>query len=57
MTKREMKNKLGGLIYDQMQLVKYRNKSKTRVDYQFYTNSINEIEELIEKLRKEMGLK
>ena len=48
--------KLEELIYDQMELVKYMNESKTRTDRMFYKNEIDYIETLIEKTRKELNL-
>ena len=48
--------KLEELIYNQMELVKYRNESKTRTDRMFYKNEINYMETLIENMRKELNL-
>ena len=45
--------KLEELIYNQMELVKYMNESKTRSDRMFYKNEIDNIEKLIEKTRQE----
>lgn len=49
--------KLDELIYNQMQIAKFMKEAKTRSERYFYKESINEIEEEIEKIRKEMGLK
>ena len=48
--------KLEELIYNQMELVKYMNESKTRTDRMFYKNEINVMESLIEKTRQELNL-
>ena len=48
--------KLEELIYNQMELVKYMNESKTRTERMFYKNEINVMESLIEKTRKELKL-
>ena len=48
--------KLEELIYNQMELVKYMNASKTRTDRMFYQNEIDVMETLIEKKRKELNL-
>ena len=48
--------KLEELIYNQIQLVKYMNESKTRTDRMFYKNEINVMESLIEKTRNELNL-
>ena len=48
--------KLEELIYNQIQLVKYMNESKTRTDRMFYKNEINVMESLIEKTRQELNL-
>ena len=48
--------KLEELIYNQMQLVKYMNESKTRTERMFYKNEINVMESLIENMRKELNL-
>ena len=48
--------RLEELIYDQMQLVKYMNQSKTRTDRMFYKHEIEVIEELINKVRTELNL-
>ena len=48
--------KLEELIYDQIQLVKYMNQSKTRTDRMFYKHEIEVIEELIDKVRYELNL-
>ena len=46
--------KLEELIYNQMELVKYMNESKTRTDRMFYKNEIDVMETLIENMRKEL---
>ena len=48
--------KLEELIYNQIELVKYMNESKTRTERMFYKNEINVMESLIEKTRKELNL-
>ena len=48
--------KLEELIYNQMELVKYMNGSKTRSDRMFYKNEIDYMETLIENMRKELNL-
>ena len=48
--------KLEELIYNQMELVKYMNGSKTRTERMFYKNEINVMESLIENMRKELNL-
>ena len=48
--------KLEELIYNQMELVKYMNESKTRTERMFYKNEINVMESLIEKTRNELNL-
>ena len=48
--------KLEELIYNQIQLVKYMNESKTRSDRMFYKNEIDYMETLIEKTRQELNL-
>ena len=48
--------KLEELIYNQMELVKYMNESKTRTERMFYKNEINVMESLIEKTRKQLNL-
>lgn len=48
--------RLEELIYDQIQLVKYMNQSKTRTDRMFYKQEIEVIEELINKVRTELNL-
>ena len=48
--------KLEELIYNQMELVKYMNESKTRTERMFYKNEINVMETLIENMRKELNL-
>lgn len=48
--------KLEELIYNQMELVKYMNESKTRTERMFYKNEINVMESLIEKTRQELNL-
>ena len=48
--------KLEELIYNQMELVKYMNESKTRTERMFYKNEINVMETLIEKTRQELSL-
>lgn len=49
--------KLNELIYDQKQLVKYMQESKTRTDKLFFREQIDLLEELIENMRKELRLK
>lgn len=49
--------KLNELVYNQMQLVKFKNESKTREERGFYTEQINLVEELIEQERKNLGLR
>ena len=48
--------KLEELIFNQMELVKYMNESKTRTERMFYKNEINVMESLIEKTRNELNL-
>ena len=48
--------KLEELIYNQMELVKYMNGSKTRTERMFYKNEIDYMETLIENMRKELKL-
>ena len=48
--------KLEELIYNQIQLVKYMNESKTRTERMFYKNEIDVMETLIEKTRQELNL-
>ena len=48
--------RLEELIYNQMELVKYMNGSKTRTDRMFYKNEIDYMETLIENMRKELNL-
>ena len=48
--------KLEELIYNQMELVKYMNESKTRTERMFYKNEIDVMEILIENMRKELNL-
>ena len=48
--------KLEELIYNQIELVKYMNESKTRCDRMFYKNEIDYMETLIENMRKELNL-
>lgn len=48
--------KLNELIYNQKQLVKYMKKAKTREDRGFYLISIDEMEQEIEQLRKQLKL-
>ena len=48
--------KLEELIYNQIQLVKYMNGSKTRTERMFYKNENDVMETLIEKTRKELNL-
>ena len=48
--------KLEELIYNQMELVKYMNGSKTRIERMFYKNEIDVMETLIEKTRQELNL-
>ena len=48
--------KLEELIYNQIQLVKYMNGSKTRTERMFYKNEIDYMETLIENMRKELNL-
>lgn len=49
--------KLNELLYNQKQLVKYMEKSHTIGERLFYQRSIEDMEEEIEKTRKELGLK
>ena len=48
--------KLEELIYNQIQLVKYMNESKTRTERMFYKNEVDYMETLIENMRKELNL-
>lgn len=48
--------KLNRLIYDQMELIKYMKECKTRTERTFYITSIDEIEQEIERVRKELNL-
>ena len=48
--------KLEELIYDQMELVKYMNESKTRTERMFYKNEIDVMETINKKKRKELNL-
>ena len=48
--------KLEELIYNQMELGKYMNGSKTRTERMFYKNEIDYMETLIENMRKELNL-
>ena len=48
--------RLEELIYNQMELVKYMNGSKTRTERMFYKNEIDYMETLIENMRKELNL-
>lgn len=48
--------KLREMIENQIQLVKYYEDAKTRTEKLFYKESIDEVEELINKTRKELGL-
>ena len=48
--------KLEELIYNQMELVKYMNESKSRTERMFYKNEIYVMETLIEKTRQELNL-
>ena len=48
--------KLEELIYNQMELVKYMNESKTRTDRMFYKNEIDYIEKKNKKTRQELNL-
>ena len=48
--------KLEELIYNQIELVKYMNESKTRTERMFYKNEIDYMETLIENMRKELNL-
>lgn len=48
--------RLEELIYDQMQLVKYMNQSKTRTERMFYKQEIEVVEKLINKVRNELNL-
>ena len=48
--------KLDELIYNQIELVKYMNESKTRTERMFYKNEIDVMETLIEKTRKQLNL-
>ena len=56
--RKRLKNmkKLQELIYDQTQLVKYMNNSKTREERFFYKREIDVIEELINKTREQLNL-
>ena len=49
--------KLNELIYDQKQLVKYMQETKTRTDKLFFREQVELLEELIENKRKELRLK
>ncbi len=49
--------KLNELIYDQKQLVKYKQEAKTRTDKLFFREQVELLEELIENTRKELRLK
>lgn len=49
--------KLNELIYNQKQLVKYMKKAHSIGERLFYQRSIEDMEEEIEKTRKELGLK
>ena len=48
--------RLEELIYNQMELVKYMNESKTRTERMFYKSEIDYMESLIEKTRQELKL-
>lgn len=48
--------KLEELIFDQIQLVKYMNNSKTRTERMFYKQEIEVVEKLINKVRNELNL-
>ena len=48
--------KLEELIYNQIELVKYMNESKTRTERMFYKNEIDVMETLTENTRKEVNL-
>ena len=48
--------RLEELIYDQIQLVKYMNNSKTRTERMFYKHEVEVVEELINKARTELNL-
>ena len=48
--------KLEELIFDQNNLVKYMNNSKTREERFFYKREIDVIEELINQTRKQLNL-
>lgn len=48
--------KLQELIYDQTQLVRFMNISKTREERFFYKREIDVIEELINATRKQLNL-
>ena len=48
--------KLEELIYNQIELVKYMNGSKTRTERMLYKNEIDVMETLIENIRKEINL-
>ena len=49
--------KLKELIYDQKQLVMYKEKATTRIDKLFFKEQIELLEKLIENMRKELRLK
>ena len=48
--------KLQELIYDQTQLVRFMNNSKTREERFFYKREIDVIENLINETRKQLNL-
>ena len=48
--------KLQELIYDQTQLVRFMNDSKTREERFFYKREIDVIENLINETRKQLNL-
>ena len=52
----ENMKKLQELIYDQTQLVRFMNDSKTREERFFYKREIDVIENLINKTRKQLNL-
>ena len=52
----ENMKKLQELIYDQTQLVRFMNNSKTREERFFYKREIDVIEELINKTREQLNL-
>ena len=52
----ENMKKLEELIYNQMELVKYMNESKTRTERMLYKNEIDVMETLIENMRKKLNL-